>query len=51
LVDEVEESKIEKSGEEDGENAEYEAKRHKKTKEQIELEAMEGDLYGLLELD
>jgi DnaJ family protein C protein 2 len=51
--EEDEESKNEK--EEDGagekKKEEYEQKRHKKTKEQIEREAMEGDLYGLLELD
>ena len=31
--------------------AEFEKKRKKKTKAQIEKEAMEGDLYGLLGLE
>jgi len=32
-------------------NSEIDAKRKKKTKAEIEREALEGDLYGLLELE
>jgi len=53
LEDEEEETKIEEIEEEDeGEkNSEIDAKRKKKTKAEIEREALEGDLYGLLELE